>query len=250
MKRFYKEVSVIPSPERGGSEALASGEGSVLHRWAIYQILLDSRPIKTPKRAPLALPSQALAEAVATEWRNQGEEVKPRSMHLTKLANTAIDRVAGREAETVEKIVAYSNDLLCYRAQAPEELAARQAAAWDPLLAWAAERYGVRFHTGSGLAYIAQPPETLAALRQALAALDAFRLTALANAAPILGSVVLTLALAEARLEPETAFAVSQLDERYQAEKWGEDPEAAARAQALATELSAAARFFHLLSSP
>jgi chaperone required for assembly of F1-ATPase len=225
MKRFYKEVSVAS---------------------AGYTIQLDGHSVKTPLRVPLALPTEALAEAVAEEWRGQSEEVNPAAMLLTKLANTAIDRVAGHKAEIVAKVAAYANDLLCYRAAAPEDLVQRQSEAWDPLLAWAGERYGVRFNIGTALRHIAQPPETLATLRQAVSAYDPFQLAALHNAATILGSLVLTLALAEDCLDAEEAFALSQLDERYQAEKWGEDAAAAARADALAAELSTCARFFTL----
>jgi chaperone required for assembly of F1-ATPase len=227
MKRFYKEVTVAS---------------------AGYTIQLDGRSVKTPMRVPLTLPTEALAEAVAEEWRSQGETVEPHAMLLTKLANTAIDRVAGHKAEIVAKVVSYANDLLCYRAAAPEDLVQRQTEAWDPLLAWALERYGVRFNTGTALRHIAQPPETLAALRQAVSAYDPFQLTALHNAATILGSLVLTLALAEDCLDAETAFALSQLDESYQAEKWGEDAAATARADALAAELSTCADFFKLAS--
>jgi chaperone required for assembly of F1-ATPase len=227
MKRFYKEVTVA----------------------AAYTIRLDGRSVKTPLRVPLTLPSAALAEAVAGEWRGQGETVEPHAMPLTKLANTAIDRVAGHKAEIVAKIVSYANDLLCYRAAAPEDLVQRQSETWDPLLAWAGDRYGVRFNTGTALRHIAQPPETLATLRRAVSAYDPFQLAALHNAAAILGSLVLTLALAEDCLDAETAFAISQLDERYQAEKWGGDAEAMARAEALAAELSTCADFFKLASN-
>jgi chaperone required for assembly of F1-ATPase len=246
MKRFYKEVSVSFTSPLVGEVAAAARSGATAGEG--YSILLDGRTIKTPKRASLAVPTQTLAEAVAEEWRSQGEEIRPPFMHLTKLANTAIDRVRGREAETADQIAAYANDLLCYRAEAPEDLAARQAEAWDPLLDWAAEHTGARLNTGTGVGYIVQPEETLAALHRAVSAYDAFQLAALHNAATILGSLVLTLALAESRLDAETAFALSQIDERYQAEKWGADPEASARTGALAAELSAAARFLRLLT--
>ena len=234
MKRFYKEVSVsFTSPRHGRG----------------WLVLLDGRAIKTPKRKDLALPVQALAEAVAGEWQAQADEVKPQTMPLTRLANTAIDRVFGREADVVEKVLAFANDHLCYRAAAPADLVARQTAAWNPLLEWAARRFGARLETGTGVAHIAQPDEALAALRPAVAAYDPFVLVGLHNAVTVLGSLVLGLALAEGRLQAEEAFALSQLDERYQAENWGEDGEAAARARSLAAELSAAARFMGLARS-
>ncbi|MDE2135102.1 MAG: ATPase [Alphaproteobacteria bacterium] len=224
MKRFYEEVAV--------------GDG--------FAIFLDGKSVKTPMRATLSLPTRALAEAVAGEWRGQGETIRPETMPLTKLANTAIDRVAEHEKEVVEKIMAYANDLLCYRAEAPADLAARQNDLWNPLLDWAVERTGARLNTGVGVNHIAQPEETVAAFRSALAEHDPFVLTAVHSAATICGSLVLALALAEGRLDAEEAFALSQLDEHYQAEKWGVDEAAARRALALAGELDATARFMRL----
>jgi chaperone required for assembly of F1-ATPase len=228
MKRFYTNVSVGPAKE------------------GVHSVLLDGKPIKTPKRAGLALPTRALAEAVAGEWRDQGDKIVPAAMPLTKLANTAIDRVFGRETDVVDKIVAYANDHLCYRASGPTDLVARQSAAWDSLLAWAGKRFGAKLVTGTGVSHIAQPEEAIAALRSAVAAYDGFVLAGLHNAVTILGSLVLGLAVAEGRLDAAEAFALSQLDERYQAENWGEDAVAAARSRTLSAELSAAVRFMVL----
>ncbi|GAA0538378.1 chaperone required for assembly of F1-ATPase [Rhizomicrobium palustre] len=225
MKRFYKAVSVSAAP---------------------YQILLDGKAVKTPMRLALTLPSQALAEAVAEEWRGQGEEIKPDTMPLTKLANTALDRVSELREEVIHQIAAYANDNLCYRADAPADLAARQKAEWDPLLKWAEKRYGVSFEIRSGVTHFSQSFETVEALYAALTGYDDFALAALHNAATILASLVLTLALAEQRLSAEEAFALSQLEERYQAEQWGEDEEAAQRTEALRTELIAAETFLRL----
>lgn len=227
MKRFYKEVTV------------AKGESG-------YAIQLDGRSVKTPQKVTLALPTQQLAEVVAEEWRGQGEEIDLHSMPLTKLANTAIDRVTGHEAMAINQIMAYTNDLLCYRAAAPADLAARQAVEWDPMLAWVAERYGARLVTQAGITHFPQPPEAASALRRAVEALDAFSMAALHHASTILGSLILALAIAEGRLTAAEAFALSQLDERYQAERWGEDHEAVRRAQGLAAELAAAERFLRL----
>ncbi len=224
MKRFYKEVSVADD----------------------FRVLLDGKPIKTPLRATLALSTRALAEAIAEEWRRQGELVQPTTMWLTKLANTAIDRVAGQEEYVVGQTLAYANDLLCYRAQAPADLVARQNEGWNPLLEWAAERYGARLLTRAGIVHIAQPEEAVAALRRALAEHDPFVLAAVQAAATVCGSLVLALALADGRLDAGEAFALSHLDERYQAEKWGTDGEAEKRARAMAAELDAAARFMRL----
>jgi chaperone required for assembly of F1-ATPase len=246
MKRFYTEVSVAfadPLEEADQAKRAAMARGNA------WRVLLDSKPIKTPRRAVLSLPNMALAEAVAEEWRSQTDVIKPLTMPLTKLANTAIDRVVAHRFDIAEKITFYANDQLCYRAAAPEELVERQSAAWDPLLDWAAERFGARLATGAGLRHIAQPVGAVAALRAAVARYDSFVLTGLHNAVTILGSLVLGLALAEGRLDAEAAFVLSQLDELYQAENWGKDIEADTRAHALAAELAAAARFMKLAGS-
>jgi chaperone required for assembly of F1-ATPase len=225
MKRFYKEVTVTDGP---------------------YQILLDGRPVKTPMRAALALPTKALGEAVAAEWRSQGDEIDPHSMPLTKLANTAIDRVAGHEAAVIDQIMGYTTDLLCYRAGHPAALVARQSAEWDPILAWAGESLGAHLEARTGIVHFAQPPEAVAALRLAVAAYDPAVLAALHHTATILGSLVLALAMAAGRLTAAEAFALSQLDDRFQVEQWGVDCEAAARAAALAADLAATERFIRL----
>ena len=224
MKRFYEDVAV-----------------------AERSILLDGKTLKTPRGALLVLPAQALAEAVAEEWRGQGEDIVPAEMPLTKLANTAIDGVAPRREEVIAEIVAFArHDHLCYRTDAPAELVRRQNEAWDPLLDWAAERYGAPLVTAHGVTSIAQPETSLAALKAVVEAFDPFALAALHVAASICGSLVLGLAVADRRLTAADAFACSQLDERYQAEKWGLDAEAEARARRLAAELDAAARFMDL----
>jgi len=227
MKRFYKEVGVA---DRG--------------------ILLDGKTLKTPRGVALVLPTDALAEAVAAEWRAQGEEIVPAEMPLTKLANTAIDGVVPRRDEVIAEIAAFArHDHLCYRTDTPAELVARQNAAWDPLLDWVAERYGAPLLTAHGITSIAQPEESLAALKEAVETFDPFTLAALHVVASIAGSLSLALAVADKRLTAGEAFAASQVDERYQAEKWGLDGEAEARARHLAKELDAAARFMDLARS-
>lgn len=228
MKRFYKDVTVSAAP---------------------YQILLDGRPVKTPAKASLELPTPAFAEALAAEWRAQADDISPDAMVLTKLANTAIDRVTPRRAVVIDQVMAYTNDLLCYRAEQPAALAALQSTEWDPLVAWASERYGVRLRIRPGIVHFDQPPETVAALRRAVEAYDPFVLTALATAAPLLGSLILTLALAEGRLDGAAAFTLSTLDERFQAERWGADEEAERRAAGLLAEMVAVERFLRLSSA-
>lgn len=225
VKRFYKDVAVSAAP---------------------FRILLDGRPVKTPAKGTLELPTLALAAAIAEEWRGQGDEIVPDAMGLTKLSNTALDRVTPMMDAVRAQVMAFVNDLLCYRAERPSALAALQATEWDPLLEWAAERYGVRLKTRPGIVHFAQTDETIAALRAAVDAFDPFALTALATVAPILGSLVLTLALAEGRLDAAAAFALNQLDERFQAERWGHDKEADQRAAALLAEVKTAERFLKL----
>jgi len=228
MKRFYKTVTI---------EECA--------------VLLDGRRLKTPRGADPALPTAALAQAIADEWRAQGDDVVPASMPLTKLANTAIDGVAPRRDEVIAEITAFArHDHLCYRTDTPAELVARQNEAWDPLLDWAAERFGAPLVTVHGVTSVAQPEPSIAALARAVEAYDPFILAALHVAASICGSLVLGLAVAEKRLSAGHAFAISQVDERWQAEKWGLDSEAEARARHLAAELDAAARFMDLVRSP
>jgi chaperone required for assembly of F1-ATPase len=228
MKRFYTQVS-IGIPKRGS-----------------FSVLLDGKPVKTPKRADLVLPTRELAEAIAEEWRTQGSQIDPDGMFLTKLANSAIDYSVGHESAVVEGILAYANDLLCYRAESSENLRNRQSENWDPLLAWLEARFGVKLLIGTGIVPIRQEEEALAKLRAALNVHNAFTLTALHAAATICGSLVLALAVLEGRLPTEDAFALSRLDEEYQAEKWGRDTMAELRARRLAAELDAAARFMRL----
>ena len=228
MKRFYTNVSV-GIPRRGH-----------------YSILLDGKPVKTPKRMELVVPSHGLADAIAEEWRAQGAELDPNAMFLTKCANTAIDTATGNEGAVVDGLLAYANDLLCYRAEAPADLVARQAEVWDPLLQWFETRYGVRLLIGAGVAPIRQEEEALAKLRSAMGEFNPLVLTALHAAATLCGSLVLALAILEGRLTAEEAFAASRLDEDYQAEKWGRDARAEARARAMLDELTAAARFMQL----
>jgi len=207
MKRFWTEVSV--GPDR--------------------VVALDGRPVRTPGRAPLALPTDALAARVADEWRGVADTVDPRAMPLTGLANAAIDRIAADPAAFADGLARYGeSDLLCYRADAPAELVARQAAAWDPPLAWAGARYDIGWTVATGIVHRAQPPATVARLGAAVAALDPFRLAACSPLVTITGSLVLGLALVEAAIAPDTAWAASRIDEDWQAEQWGEDPLAAA----------------------
>ncbi|RZL57536.1 MAG: ATPase [Sphingomonas sp.] len=187
-------------------------------------VTLDGRPVRTPGRVPLALPTDALAAAVADEWRAVAETIDPRAMPLTGLANAAIDRVAPDPASFAAGLAAYGeSDLLYYRALSPDALIARQQAAWDPWLDWARTRYDVHFETTAGVMHRAQPPATLARLGEAVAALDPFRLAGLSPVVTITGSLILALALVEQAGDPDTLWTAANIDEDFQAELWGAD---------------------------
>ena len=211
-------------------------------------VRLDDRPVRTPGRAPLALPTVRLAEAVADEWRTVGETLDPRAMPLTGLANAAIDRIAPDKGRFADDLARYGeSDLLCYRANGPEPLVERQAAAWDPVLAWAFARYDVHLLCTAGIVHRAQPESTLLRLRGATAALDPFRLAALSPIVTITGSLLLGLILAEGGATAGAVWQAAHVDEDWQIELWGQDPLAAQARQARRDEFDAAVRFLGLL---
>jgi chaperone required for assembly of F1-ATPase len=225
MKRFYKSVATI-----------AGAEG--------WHIELEGRPVRTPARALLALPTAALAQAVADEWDAQGEEVLPQTMTFTGLANAAIDQVAPNHASFAAGIAAYGqSDHLCYRAEAPAILVARQAAAWEPLLDWARARYDVAFRVTQGIIHVAQPPETLERLSTVVAAFDPFTLAGLSTLVALSGSLVCGLALVDGDHDPDAIWQAAEIDEAWQVEQWGEDAEAAARSARRALDFSTARAF-------
>lgn len=222
MKRFYTEASV--GPAEGG-----------------FAVLLNGKAVRTPGRNLLVLPTEKLAAAIAQEWEAQGDEVIATTMPLLRLANTVVDGVAANRDSVIGTILRFGeNDLLCYRAHQPPELVRRQSEGWDPLLEWAAKRHGANMRMAQGLTHVDQFPEALAALRRALDKRDVFALGALHVIASITGSAVLALAVADGFISGAQAFALSRIDEIYQAEKWGEDAEAAERAANLALELDKA----------
>lgn len=226
MKRFYTAASV--------------GEGR--------RILLDGKTVKTPGRRDLALPTDALAGAIADEWNAQDREIDPRAMMLTGLANAAIDRIAPEPEAFARGLAAYGeSDLLCYRAEGPAPLVARQAERWDPILAWAQQRYDAVFELASGITHMPQPAETVARLNAAVAARDPFALAGLSPLVTISGSLLVALALAEGATPLDTAWAAAALDEQWQAENWGEDAEAAAALVNRRRDFEAGARFLALL---
>jgi chaperone required for assembly of F1-ATPase len=215
----------------------------------LFRVLLDGKPIRTPAKGELAVPARALAEAVAAEWKVQGERIDPAAMPLTRLVNSAVDGVAGREAGVRAEIAKYAaSDLLCYRTEGPAELVRRQADAWDPILAWAREVLTARFVTGQGIVPVAQPPAAVEAVERAHADLDAFALTAHHAMTTLTGSALLALAHARGRLTAEEAWAAAHVDEDWQISRWGKDAEAKARRDRRWTEMQAASRLLKLLA--
>lgn len=211
-------------------------------------VTLDGRPVRTPGRVPLALPTAALAEAVAAEWRAVPETIDPRRMPLTGLANAAIDRIGPDPASFAAGLARYGeSDLLCYRADGPDDLVARQAAAWDPPLAWARARYDVHLELATGIIHRAQPAATIRRLADAVAALDAFTLAGLSPLVTISGSLILGLALVDGAMAPADIWAAANLDEDWQAERWGNDPLAADAREARRRDFDGAVRFLEAL---
>jgi chaperone required for assembly of F1-ATPase len=231
VKRFWKDVSVEPD-----------GDG-----WGVR---LDGRPVRTPARALLILPTERLAGAVAEEWSSVGEKIDPRAMPLTGLANAATDRVAPDREAFAAGLARYAEaDLACYRADGPDTLVELEATSWDSLLAWARRRYDVDFCTTAGIVHVAQPSATIDRLSHAVAALDPFRLAALSPLVTIGGSLVAALAVLERSLTAEQAWEAVSIDERWQLEQWGADAEAEAALENRRRDFLAAAHFLELLEA-
>jgi chaperone required for assembly of F1-ATPase len=227
VKRFYKIVTVDETAEG-------------------FRLLLDGKPVRTPARKPLLLPTHALADAVAQEWRAQDDEMQPAAMPLTRLVNTVLDGVRATREQVIAAVLRFGeNDLLSYRAEAPVELVGRQLQ-WNDYLDWVRDRHGAGLTVTSGIQHVEQSVETLAALRRAVADRSDFDLAALHVLASVTGSLVLGLAVLDGRLTAREAFALSRLDEAYQAECWGSDREAEERAGRLAAEMHHAAELVRL----
>lgn len=230
-KRFYQEVAV---KDEGGSRA---------------SLLLDGKPVRTPGKALLTLPSRALAQSVASEWRAQGERIDPSTMPLTKLANSAIDGVAGREQAVIDDIARHAgSDLLCYRAKGPKALVDAQSAHWDPVLAFARDVLHAPLMLAEGIVHVAQPEASLTRIRGAMEGLDPFSLAALHVMTALTGSALLALAVLKGRLSPEEAWKAAHVDEDFQISQWGEDAEAGTRRENRWRDFAAAARSLKLLA--
>lgn len=212
-----------------------------------FTVRLDGRAVKTPAKAAFVLPTLAMAKAAAAEWDAQTGAVKPDTMPVTRAANSAIDKLSQQFDEVVGILAAYgASDLLCYRATGPEGLVARQAAGWDPLLQWADSALGAPLRVTAGIVHIDQPAQSLARLHDLTAAFDPFRLAAFHDLVAITGSLVLAFAVTSGRLSADEAFALSRIDETWQAELWGVDEDAAALEASKKQALLEAAQFFAL----
>lgn len=213
-------------------------------------VMLDARTLRTPGGAVFRAPTPALARAVSEEWAAQGEHIVPSAMPLTQLAFAAIDGGEAARAERIAYVLKFAEtDLCCHRAASPAELVSRQAALWDPLVAWGAEVLGVRLPVVTGVLAAEVRAEALTALRARAEALDNFRLTALAQAAGLTGSALIAFALVEGHLNLESAFAAAALDDLWSLERWGEDEDARGRLERLKHDISSVARFCKSLSA-
>jgi chaperone required for assembly of F1-ATPase len=231
VKRFWRDVAV---------EQDADG----------WTIKLDGRPVKTPARAALAVPTRTLADAIAGEWRSVEGKIDPRAIPLTGLANAAIDRIAPDREAFADNLARYAEaDLACYRADGPRALVERQEQQWDKLLGWARRRYDVDFVTTSGLMHVAQPAATIERLSHAVAALDPFRLAGLSPLVTVGGSLVGALAVLEKALAPEEAWDAVSIDERWQLEQWGADADAEVALENRRRDFLSASRFLDLLDA-
>jgi chaperone required for assembly of F1-ATPase len=227
-RRFWKTETVVPA--EGG-----------------FTVHLDARPVRTPLKAPLILPTLALAEAVAAEWQAQAAKVDPEAMPFTRTANSAIDKVAPQFGAVAAMLAAYGeSDLLCYRAEDPVELVERQAAAWDPLLLWAAEELDAPLAVTSGVMPVDQDPDSIARLADLVEAMSPFQLSAFHDLVAISGSLVLALAVTRKRLDAEAAWILSRIDEDWEIALWGEDEEAADVAARKRSAFLQADRFYGL----
>ena len=230
-KRFWKETATVETD--GG-----------------YTIALDGRPVRTPAKAPLVLPTAEMAAAVAVEWDAQSDKVDPTTMPVTRGANAAIDKVTPQHDEVVALLAAYGDsDLLCYRAAGPAELVSLQAAQWDPLLAWADTHLGARLQTAEGVMHVPQDPDALSRLTAELARMTPFQLAGAHDLISLSGSLVLALAVTHDALTVKEAWALSRLDEEWQITQWGEDEDARALERIKAESFENAARFFRLSGS-
>lgn len=230
MKRFWTDTSVAETE-------------------TAFTVHLDGRGVRTPAKSPLSLPTRAFAELVAAEWDAQGEKIDPTVMPFTRLANSAIDNVTVNFDAVAGMLAEYgSSDLICYRAQSPAELVARQQAAWDPLLEWIAGEFAAPLNVGAGIMYVDQPADSTARLARQVRKLTPFQLAAFHDLVTVPGSLVIALAAIHGQASVDDLWAWSRIDEDWQAELWGVDDEAAEHAAAKQREFQTALTAFQRLS--
>ena len=214
---------------------------------APFAILLDDRPVRTPAGHALALPSRALGEAVAAEWDAQQERIDPAAMPLTRLVNSVIDGVATAPAPVAEEVVRYlGSDLVCYRADTPAGLVARQAQHWDPILVWARDTLGARFVLAEGVMFAAQPDHAIVAASATIPS-DPWRLGAVNVITTLTGSALIALALSQGRLTVDDAWTAAHVDEDWNMSQWGRDELALDRRAKRFAEMQAAGTVFLLV---
>jgi chaperone required for assembly of F1-ATPase len=227
-KRFWKQAEAVAAE-------------------AAFTVTLDGKPLRTPAKAAFWVPTLALAGVVAAEWDAQAGKVRPETMPFTRMANSALDKVAPQFDAVAAMLAGYgASDLLCYRSAAPRELVARQAQVWDPLLAWAMAEFQAPLTVTTGIMPIDQPQGSLARLGGAAQGFTPFQLAAFHDLVVITGSLVIALAITRGHLTPEAGFDASRVDETWQAGLWGVDDEAAEFEAMKRADLLHAARFFEL----
>jgi len=230
VKRFWNQADAV---ERDGG-------------WGVE---LDGKPLRTPARDLLTVPTKALAEAIASEWNEVGDKIDPGTLPLTGLANAAVDRVTPDKEAFAKGIARYAEaDLACYRAEGPSALVDRQTESWDALIGWGRRRFDVDFRTTRGIVHVDQPAATVDRLSHAVAALDPFRLAGLSPLVTISGSLLAALGVLEGTLMPDQAWDAVTVDDRWQLEQWGSDAEAEAAIDNRRRDFMAAARFLELLN--
>jgi chaperone required for assembly of F1-ATPase len=231
VKRFYEQVHVT---QQGGG----------------FGLFLDDKAVKTPGRVALVLPTKALADAVAVEWRNQGDKIDPKSMALTQIANTAIDRVKPRRAEVIGELLEYGEtDLLCYRADEPADLAEEQSHIWGAYLNWLLDEHHITLNVTSGILPVRQPNEMREELAKLADRYDDFSLTSFHTFVGGFGSIVLAFALMDGFSDFESCWSASILEQSFQEKKWGVDAEAMEKNTRLKAEMETALELLSLVNS-
>lgn len=226
-KRFWKTVEV---------EAVDGG----------FTVTLDGRNVRTPGKALLTVPTEAMARQIAEEWEAQTEKVDPRTMPWTRSANSAIDKLSVQRREVEDHLIGYAEtDLVCYRAETPQELFERQSQGWDPILDNIEKTFGVRLATTSGVMPVAQSRESLDVLRNVMSEMSDFAITGFHDIVTLSGSYLIAASVTLKAIEPQAAWQLSRIDEDWQIEQWGRDEEADAQAETKRAAFIHATSFFH-----